>query len=1248
MKRFYILCFVALAMILSFTVHVAAEKIRLDCIADAPMYGHPQEKDVNWGASSTMRIKDYQGIAFMQFDFEAIRGKQAVSCTLFVTSRSGQSAFCTDLISTIAVPWHEGTSAGGAENGASTYTHRVWPDSLWAAVGSDARSVVNGDSTSLVNGDNLCFAEGGSRASAVIDTVLAQQLIDGRAFGLALFGKSATINRDVYSREQTASAPYLEIEVIDGESVPPQAVADLAVADSSRHGALTLSWTAPGDDGAQGLAGAYQFRMADSPILSGADWENAAIIAGPPSPDSAGSAQSWTVDGLTAGTVVHISLRTRDEKYNWSDISNSLQVPVPDDQLAPAAVTGLAASVGSGPGEVLLSWSAPGDDGDEGTAGSYQLRYGTSPVDQSNWDAATELAIKLTPSAAGGGEQYLVSGLEPGSSLYFAIRAMDEAGNLAPVSNSAQATPASGELKVWAAPSYWKINPRTGNAFEADPANYDSDNVSRAYQQLNRAWDGAAARIALSGGRNEFVGFQLVIENLGQSALEDINVSISDLIGPSVIDSAEVRLYREWYHKFDGVMYPDLLAPFDNDGGTFQVSPFAVPDPQMTTFGQVAQSNQAVFVDIYIPHEAVPGSYSATITVSTGSAGNRQLTVNLEVLDFELSDYTHYGTEFNCYSDIGRGWKLAHDWNTATLHDSLERVVQRMLHEHRVYMDRMPYSHNTTNQASFRCAPVLNGQSGSQLTIQDWTDYDRRFGPYFDGSAFAGNPRDGIPIPFYYLPFHTEWPVRMPMPRGSSVFSNQAYIDGFTGVVTEFERHLDQMGWDRTTFFAYNNEKAHWGYQPWDLDEPTVPADYEALNFYAGMLHNGLRNEGGAEMFYRCDMGHFSYMRGELDEQIDVWVIGRGDYPESQVRERIADGAKSWTYGDAPRITENMAENYYDFFLNWSRAARGYCYWDSFQAWSGDAWNDNHDGSTNLFYPGMAGEVNMLGHTVCPSLRMKAIRDYNEIGEIFYVMQRSRYFTGRDTENIAQRYLGSGMENYADAEAEIKRLADGLGDAPPEPPSRTRICDFNGDSLATVHDVITLMLAGRRNPADPALDVNGDGAYSFQDVAALLDNIARSRCVEGGGIFLASAAVAAGAGPEYSNEEILWLEEQLVRLNLTAGQQAVLAALLHPGSRGGSLPKVFALGQNTPNPFNPSTSISFQVPQGESARVSLEIFNIRGMKVRTLIDAVREPGEYTLFWDGRDADGRKASSGVYFYRMRAGEFTQTRKMVILK
>jgi len=96
------------------------------------------------------------------------------------------------------------------------------------------------------------------------------------------------------------------------------------------------------------------------------------------------------------------------------------------------------------------------------------------------------------------------------------------------------------------------------------------------------------------------------------------------------------------------------------------------------------------------------------------------------------------------------------------------------------------------------------------------------------------------------------------------------------------------------------------------------------------------------------------------------------------------------------------------------------------------------------------------------------------------------------------------------------------------------------------------------------------------------------------------------------------------------------------------LPKAFALSQNYPNPFNPSTTIAFDIPEGKEANVRLNVYNMRGQLIRTLVDEVKSEGSYQIQWDGTDNYGRRVSSGVYFYRITTGEFSQTRKMVILK
>jgi len=95
------------------------------------------------------------------------------------------------------------------------------------------------------------------------------------------------------------------------------------------------------------------------------------------------------------------------------------------------------------------------------------------------------------------------------------------------------------------------------------------------------------------------------------------------------------------------------------------------------------------------------------------------------------------------------------------------------------------------------------------------------------------------------------------------------------------------------------------------------------------------------------------------------------------------------------------------------------------------------------------------------------------------------------------------------------------------------------------------------------------------------------------------------------------------------------------------LPTRFTLGRNVPNPFNPSTEISFSVP-ADAGLVTLDIFDVRGQKVRTLERSNLGPGAYTRVWNGRDQAGAAVSSGVYFYRLSGNNFSQTSKMVIVQ
>ena len=95
------------------------------------------------------------------------------------------------------------------------------------------------------------------------------------------------------------------------------------------------------------------------------------------------------------------------------------------------------------------------------------------------------------------------------------------------------------------------------------------------------------------------------------------------------------------------------------------------------------------------------------------------------------------------------------------------------------------------------------------------------------------------------------------------------------------------------------------------------------------------------------------------------------------------------------------------------------------------------------------------------------------------------------------------------------------------------------------------------------------------------------------------------------------------------------------------VPEKFALKQNYPNPFNPSTQISFDVPEG-SDQVIVNIYNILGQNVNTMVNEVMSPGSYTLEWDATDILGNPVASGIYFYELRSETFIARKKMLLIR
>lgn len=117
------------------------------------------------------------------------------------------------------------------------------------------------------------------------------------------------------------------------------------------------------------------------------------------------------------------------------------------------------------------------------------------------------------------------------------------------------------------------------------------------------------------------------------------------------------------------------------------------------------------------------------------------------------------------------------------------------------------------------------------------------------------------------------------------------------------------------------------------------------------------------------------------------------------------------------------------------------------------------------------------------------------------------------------------------------------------------------------------------------------------------------------------APIVRTISPEFENGTISWAPQRVV-------------------------PDQFSLGQNVPNPFNPDTKIAYALP--EAGFVNVEIYNILGQRVKSLVNEYQDAGNYTVTWNGDDEYGSSVASGVYFYRFNSGQYKDIKKMVLMK
>ena len=226
------------------------------------------------------------------------------------------------------------------------------------------------------------------------------------------------------------------------DQTPPAPITDLVVATGEYGGQLNLSWTAPGDNGIEWRATAYVVKYSLSQFTGQTGFDSATTYEQSWQPLTSGSQEKRALKGLTGGKTYYVAVEAVDEAGLQASLSNMINngAYVKEDSVPPAAIFDLVASTGGNEGEVILTWTAPGNDGNTGRASEYDVRYSTVQIANYNdFNLAERFMNVPSPQPAGTKETLSVRGLAGNVVYYFRIKTVDMSDNWSALSNQASA-----------------------------------------------------------------------------------------------------------------------------------------------------------------------------------------------------------------------------------------------------------------------------------------------------------------------------------------------------------------------------------------------------------------------------------------------------------------------------------------------------------------------------------------------------------------------------------------------------------------------------------------------------------------------------------------------------------------------------------------------------------------------------------------------------------------------------------------
>ncbi|NOX38357.1 MAG: hypothetical protein GXO78_12565 [Calditrichaeota bacterium] len=459
-----------------------------------------------------------------------------------------------------------------------------------------------------------------------------------------------------------------------------------------------------------------------------------------------------------------------------------------------------------------------------------------------------------------------------------------------------------------------KINPLSGRVIDANGA------AATNFQQWNLLRHVPQPEFILLKG--ETLRLQLVVS---REAFRSLQIQPVPSLTVAVYHLGMVTQQRLTPGRYPDVLLPLRLDPRD---GTVQITPMEtvfLPSRKLEIFWLEISASSPV------PKTTLP------LRVHLVDGTTQTIPLHIRVVDATLPDPPVL-IDFNEYGDKYLRALLPPEATEAEVLDA-DLAVFRFFRKHGGVLNPLPYK---SQRGTARRGMVPRLLNDDLLNPElDWDFFDRRFGRYFDGSAFS----DGQPLHHFYLPFNPNWPA----PFELYFEDREKYEQIWAAFARAFREHFEAKGWTRTIFQIYCNQKPNPKNRiPWHLDEPKGVEDYRALRYYAELTHRVFGADSPVPFKFRIDIAHFfcNKHRGNpqkdfrvnrgfgILEPVDIWVISIHSLTAITARLKARQlqeaGREVWVYGNTPALEESgpstLGRIYQTYFNGWN----GFLVWKTF------------------------------------------------------------------------------------------------------------------------------------------------------------------------------------------------------------------------------------------------------------------------------------------------------------------------------